>query len=214
MRKKFFFTFLFFIMVGGCSHQLQLRNADQYSESMPYSSKELKIGVTSAATHTQENFVSYVVDEMYNLPGCKILYPYAHDEKKPVDFEISLTITVKYSGSGTNFLISWPGYIVFAPAWNGFIYFADICTEVLVRDFVNGNVVMSRSYDTKYRCNQSEFDRTFIEIGWLEWGIIPLIGGFFNTTYDVDITPEFNQAISRSYGSYISRNIGKYLMNQ
>ncbi len=95
-----------------------------------------------------------------------------------------------------NFLISWPGFLIFAPAWNGFIYYLNITTDISIKQFDSGDVIISRSYNTKYRCNQAEFDRTFIEISWLglDYFAIALIGGIFNVSYDDDITPDVNFA--------------------
>ena len=206
-----FFLLIFLLIVSGCSHQLTLKNANQYTESMPFLDEQITIGITASPTQEQEVFVNYIVDELINIGNCKIKYPYTYTKEIPVDYMIDLRIKVDYKGSGTNFLISWPGYIVFAPAWNGFIYFANINTDLKITDYKSGEVKLSKSYNTNYRCNQAEFDRTFIEISWLEYGIIALIGGLMNMSYDNDITPEFNMALSRPYGSYIARNIAKQI---
>lgn len=209
----FFILLIFLLIVSGCSHQLSLKNANQYVESMPFIDKTIIIGISTSSTQEEETFVNYVVDELINIGNCKLIYPYTYTKEIPVDYIVDLKIKVDYKGSGTNFLISWPGYIVFAPAWNGFIYYANINTDLKITDYHSGDVKVSKRYETRYRCNQAEFDRTFIEISWLEYGIIALIGGLMNMSYDKDITPDFNMALSRPYGSYIARNIGKQLKN-
>ena len=201
------------LLLAGCSHQLQLRNAHQYSTSMPYIESDIQLGVVAPATQIEEQFVSYIVDGLIGLANTKVLYPYKPNPDKPVDYVVDFQVRVNRSGSGTNFVVSWPGYLIFAPAWNGFVYYASINTKVTVTDFETGDVVAANSYDTKYRCNQAEFDRTFIEISWFEYGVIAFIGGIINISYDDDITPEFDQAISQPYGSYISRKVGKVLQN-
>ena len=198
-------------MLISCSHQLTLKNATQYSESTVYVDKSITIGVSPNAL--EEDLLNIVVDELYNLPNCKVRYPYQKNLRQPVDYIVDINITVKYLGSGTNFIISWPGFLIFAPVWNGFIYHADIWTNIKIRDFKSGDVLMSEKYNTNYRCNQSELDRTFIEISYVEYGVIALIGGILNMSYDKDITPDFKQALSRPYGQYIARKIGKHLQN-
>ncbi|MBW2185655.1 MAG: hypothetical protein JRG71_04385 [Deltaproteobacteria bacterium] len=54
---------------------------------------------------------------------------------------------------------------------------------------------------------QSEFDRTWTEISWLESGIIAFIGGFVVITYDTDITPTVEQAVKTTVGDYVASKI-------
>jgi hypothetical protein len=213
MNLKRCLPIVLIVLVNGCAHQLQLRNTSQYTESAPYIKKTITLGVTTPATDEQEIFIDYIVDELYSLPNCKVIYPYVVNDENPVDYIINIQASPKYRGSGMNFIISWPGFLIFTPAWNGFEYFLDINTDVKIRDFATGNILMSKNYNTKYKCNQAEFDRTFIEISWFEYSIIAFIGGILNTSYDNDITDDFNTAVSRVYGNYIARNIGKFLQN-
>ena len=180
---------------------------------MPFIDKDITIGISASSTQEEEVFVNYIVDELINIGNLTIKFPYTYSKEIPVDYMIDLKIKADYKGSGTNFLISWPGYIVFAPAWNGFIYYANINTDLKITDYRSGKTVASKNFETTYRCNQAEFDRTFIEISWIEYGLIALIGGLANMSYDKDITADFNMALSRPYGSYLARNIGKQLKN-
>ncbi len=82
------------LLLIGCSHSLHLRNANEFTASAPYISNPTTFGVTSAATHEQEIFVNYVVEELYNLPNCKTLYPYLYDKNRPVDYIIDISVKV------------------------------------------------------------------------------------------------------------------------
>src|SRR3990167_4580450 len=56
--------------------------------------------------------------------GFKLTYPfYPSDENKAaVDFIVKLTTSSTYRGSGWNFLINWPGFLIWTPAWHGYNY--------------------------------------------------------------------------------------------
>lgn len=209
-RKKAIQVSLIFltVIIAGCSHQLKITNPNDYVARAPYIEDKIVIGILSASSQQEETFVEYIIDELRGIGNIKVKYPYAHDEKRPVNYVLDLRIMVKYGGSWSNFFISWPGYIIFTPAWHGYNYNADISTDISVTDFGTGDIVTTQNYRNMYKCVQAEFDRTWIELGWLEYGILPFIGGFFFTKYDDDITNDFNREIARPYGNYIARKIG------
>ncbi len=217
MKLRFIVNWITLILIAtfavGCSHQLKVVNTNEYVARAPYIKNEIVVGTIAASSMQEEKFIEYTIDELRGIGNIKVLYPYVKNDEKPVDYVLSLNANVNYGGSPSNFFISWPGFLIFAPAWHGYNYNADIMTDISVLNFDSGEIIASQKYQTKYKCVQSEFDRTWIELGWLEVSILPFIGGICFTQYDDDITDSFNQALSRPYGNYIARKIGAMLQS-
>ena len=53
----------------------------------------------------------------------------------------------------------------------------------------------------------ADISRTWTEIGWLEWSVIPFIGAFVFIRYDKGVTPILMDAIQDPIGDYIAQEI-------
>ena len=212
-QQEIISSILFFIIFTGCAHQLTITNADDYYFSTPYIDKLISIGILPCQSQGNERLVNEVVDNLRGLGNMKVVFPYVYSEHNPVDYVLEFNIQTDYSGDGMNFLISFPGFIILAPWWNGYIYNADVNTKVIITDYNTKQIIMTKAYDTRYNCRQSEFDRTWTQGAdfFLTYGMASLIGGFLFTEYDNDITPYFVRGYSQSYGSYIARKVGTLL---
>lgn len=202
------------ILFVGCSHPLHIKNIDEFRARPPYLEEKIMIGVMpSSPDPISDQFVEYVVDKLNAIDNLKAIYPYTPALKTKVDYVVDLNVAVQYKGKGSNFFVAWPGFAVWAPAWHGYNYSADISTYVKILTPDLEDVLISKNYRTPYRCVQAEFDRTWIEIGWAEFTLCPLIGGIVFTRYDKDITQDFNHELSRPYGNYIARKIGTLIQS-
>ncbi|MBI5469047.1 MAG: hypothetical protein HY891_07945 [Deltaproteobacteria bacterium] len=212
MKKSFQFLMLFVSLIFmGCSHNLRITNADDYFASPAAPPKEaLKLGVMSsnAADPQSSRYVNSIIDALQRTGGFeRVIYPYNQAlHKDQVNVVADITVIPHYSGEGLNFLVNWPGFLIFAPAIWGYGYNAEIETKVNVTRLIDGNS-QQITVPTKYRFRQAEIDRTWTEIGWLEVGVIPLIGGIVFTQYDTDVTDEFITKVSPNYGSYVAKRI-------
>jgi len=119
---------------------------------------------------------------------------------------IDINVVPHYSGEGLNFLVNWPGFLIFAPAIWGYGYNAEINTQVNITRLSDSSSKQI-SIPTKFTFRQAEIDRTWTEVGWLEFGVIPLIGGIVFIQYDPDVTDEFITKVSPYYGPYVARKI-------
>jgi len=198
-------SFLF----AGCSHPMRITNMDNYfTPPSPPRKEVVKLGVTSPNSVDPQNsrYVNAVVDSLQRSGNFeKVIYPYSqsvHD----VDIAVDLSVSPHYSGNGSNFLVSWPGFLIFAPAIWGYGYNAEIDTNANITylKVKNSNQI---AIPTKYTFRQAEMDRTWTEIGWLEVSLIPFIGGFAFTQYDPDVTDEFITKVSPNYGPYVAQKI-------
>lgn len=136
----------------------------------------------------------------------KVIYPYNASYNKTADYTVSISVNPQYSGKGSNFFVNWPGFLIWAPAIWGYGYNANISTDIVVTDNARKKSITS-SLKNSYDFRQAEIDRTWTEIGWLEVGLIPLIGGFYMMNYDTDATQDFIHLVSENYGSEVSKGI-------
>ncbi len=124
-------------LLTGCSHALQITNLnDYYSEPARPLKEPVKIGVTSSGDTSPQagRYVAAVVEAIKkNSSVAQVVYPYKQAEQKDaVDAVADISVNPKYSGRGSNFLVNFPGFLIFAPAIWGYGYNADINTVVNV----------------------------------------------------------------------------------
>lgn len=204
------------LLAVGCSHSLRLTNLDEYYTPPTSPLKDrLKLGVSSKNTSDAQlsKYISAIVEGLKKTDNFeRVIYPFDSSSHQ-VDFVTDITVSTDYSGSGMNFLINWPGFLIFAPAIWGYSYNADIQTNVDIAD-IKDHHSEKINIPTKYYFRQAEMDRTWTEIGWLEWGVIPLIGGIVFTGYDNDVTNDFIEKVSPSYGSYVANKIMGKIKNK
>jgi hypothetical protein len=137
----------------------------------------------------------------------EVVFPYNPNGYKKVDIEARLVITSSYRGSAANFFINFPGFLVWAPAWNGYVYKADYKVKVKLIDTKTGEKLDSFSLPINLDIRQAEIDRTWTEVSWFEVGVIALIGGAVFTQYDPDVTVPLLEKVSNTLGGYIAEEI-------
>lgn len=210
-RSRLLVILLLALVATGCTHALEITNLDEYYAPPPAPFKQqMTVGVTSPNTGDAQNgrYVGAVVDALQRSGSFdRVIYPFSQAEHGSIaQVVLDIGVSPKYDGSGSNFFVNFPGFLIFAPAIWGYEYKADITTSVKVTDQKSG-----RSRDvvvpTNYVFRQAEIDRTWTEIGWLEWGVIPLVGGFFFMEYDPDVTREFITAVSPNYGPFVTSKV-------
>ncbi len=205
-----FISMIFLFMATGCTHSLRITNLESYYTipSAPSVKKTFKIGVTSSNVADMETskYINAITEALQRDSSVeRVIYPYKQTVHQ-VDIVVDITAIPHYSGSNSNFFVNWPGFIIFAPAIWGYGYNAEIDTKVNVTR-LEDNYTQQIDIPTKWKFRQAEMDRTWTEIGWLEWGIIPFIGGFVFTGYDSDVTDEFIRRVSPTYGPYVAGKI-------
>lgn len=207
-------TLGFLAMISsGCTHNMRITNVDDYFTPPAAVPKQtVKIGVTSTNINQPQNskYVSAIVDALQRNSSIeRVIYPYSTaNNKDQADAVIDISVRPRYDGRGSNFFVNWPGFLIFAPAIWGYGYTADINTDATVTNLKNGKS-QQLSIPAHYEFRQAEIDRTWTGIGWLEVGIIPLIGGIAFTGYDDDLTPEFIKNVAPSYGPYVATKTAK-----
>ena len=208
MNYKIILLLLSLLILNGCSHSLSLTNEDDYYASSPMFNKEnISIGILPAQSSEDERLLEEIVDNIRSLGTIKVKYPYAMNKGHEVNYIIDFGIQKEYKGNPINFLISFPGFYVFAPWWNGYKYSTNINTKITIFDYNSSDVLLSKKIETVFHCKHSEFDRTWTQgVDWLAtYGLASLVGGIYYMTYDDDITSDFLKKVSPNYGKYIAR---------
>jgi hypothetical protein len=117
-------------------------------------------------------------------------------------------VNPEYRGAGTNFLVNFPGFLVFAPAWNGYKYQANPRTSVVLRSSA-GQTTEAIAWQHNYEFHQADIGRTWTQISWLEFGVIAFIGGVAFVSYDTDQTEPFIETVRTGYGRQIAHLISQ-----
>lgn len=194
-------------LFSGCSHKLEIRNLNTYRNTSLISFEEqARVGVITDSNEIEgRRLVKEVAESLqkYNVwtTTSAIL------DKDSLDYIATITVDSDYNGSGWNFLINWPGFLVFAPAWNGYIYTIEHNTSVLLADAKSGAQIDTITFPIELDIRHAAINRTWTEIGWLEVGIIPLIGGVFFIEYDNSVTPIAHEKAMPIISDYIAQEI-------
>ncbi len=212
MKKTLFAFFLFGIfLLSGCNHNMHITNSEDYfCPPSPPLAKPIKIGVTSSSVTDPKNsrYVAAAVDALQRSGNFeRIVYPFSQTVNQGLaDMLIDITVNPRYDGSGSNFFVNWPGFLIFAPAIWGYKYHAEIETRVSITN-LKDNTSKQLAIPTHYIFRHADMGRTWTEVSWFEVSIIALVGGIVFTGYDADVTDEFITKVSPNYGAFVSKKI-------
>ena len=192
----------------GCSHRLEIKNLSEYrATSINVLPKKISIGIaTTEEDVTIKRLLHDVGTELQKYAG-EVVMPYAATDEKKVDLIADIRITPDYRGSGANFLVNFPGFLVWAPAWHGYNYHVTYKVDVALISGADNTKFDEFSLPITLNIRQAELDRTWTEVGWFEVGLIPFIGGFHMISYDQDITPKVAEASGPTIGEYVGNEI-------
>jgi hypothetical protein len=197
-----------FLAASGCVHQMKVKNLAEY-QLTAHTAKRHAVrftGPTAIEEAPYREMIRSGLEKHPSIQDVAVASEPQYDIKPDVD--VQADVKVKYRGSGANFPITFPGFLLFAHAWNGYVYKADIVTTLTVTPA--SGAPLTRTLETTYDMRHCDFGRGFwSSSGWYMpgWGATSLIAGMFMIRYDTDATPEFSQAVHEAYGSYIANNV-------
>ena len=198
---------------GGCVHNMQVRNLDEFRLTA-HSTKRHTVHLnvpTAGPAQPYGEMINAGLAEHASVEHV-VLGGEPKYEARP-DANVRADVTVEYEGSGANFPITFPGFLLFAHAWNGYVYKANIVTDLSVT-LAGSAEVHRRTLKTRYDMRHCDFGRGFwSSSGWFlpGWGATSLIAGVFMISYDTDATPKFNTVVREAYGSYVANNVAELL---
>jgi len=202
------------LSVSGCTHQLQVKNLNSYRNmSINPLEKRIAIGIVPSTTEVDSKRLVKGIGDALAKSSASVLLPYSENSAKKVDAIAKISVRTEYKGSGWNFLVNFPGFLVFAPAWNGYIYKVDYYVDVLLTKASDRSKIASWSIPVKLDIRHADTNRTWTEISWLEIGVIAFIGGIVFIEYDKSVTPLIADKIEVPVGDYIAQEIINRLNN-
>ena len=203
------------LVVSGCVHPLAVKNIGDYESYAPVSlDKQLVVGIrANGPSHKPESkLISEAVNYLYKA-NVKPIYPYSSGAQgnNKVDVIAEFNLTSEYSGSGWNFLINFPGFLLFAPAWNGYVYKADYNFDCRLMKPGDNSLIEKWDVPIHLNIRHADLDRTWTEVSWLEVGIIAFVGGVCFIQYDDDVTPLVINQTRSTLGEYLSSQLVQHL---
>jgi len=196
-------------LLGGCQHALAIKNLDTYRQAGVVSQKPVSIGLVVKASDEHSERLGEGIASGLRSASTEVLYPYTPAVARPVDLQADVSITSKYAGSGANFFINFPGFLIFTPAWNGYVYKVDYDIAVSLKHAGSQTPIDTFSLPIKLNIRHSNYNRTWTEISWLEVGAIALVSGIVFTEYDDNVSPLAAEASKTTVGAYIAQEIVK-----
>lgn len=198
----------------GCSHSLEIKNLSQYqAASLTTLPKQFSVGVATPNTEeTGKTLVTGIANGLNKYAG-SVIYPYAPSSSQPVDLITNINIHPDHKGSGANFFINFPGFLIWTPAWNGYVYHPFYKVDIELLRGSDNEKVDSFSVPISLDVRHADIGRTWTEISWFEVGIIAFISGFVFINYDDDITPMVETQIKTPIGEYIAQEITNRVKN-
>ncbi len=196
-------------LVGmGCTHDLEVRNLRQYKvayhQGLP---KALAIGVDYKGDDEEcGRLVAAVADALYKY-NASSQYPYVPSAYRQVDVIAEVKVAPDYSGSAWNYFITFPGCLIFAPAWNGMVYSVDYVFTVSLFNGGDHGQIGELQIPVRLNLRHADGGRTWTTAMWIPGIALTPLHGIYNITYDSDATELVVDKISAQVGDYIAGKI-------
>ncbi len=204
------------LLTTSCAHALEVKNIDLYKSAFINSQQtNMRVGLIGVTSTPDEERLLTAAANALKRDGFKVDYPFhaSEENKKAVDYVVKVSASSEYKGSGWNFLINWPGFLIWTPAWHGYNYQAIYGFDVDITDTKTGEALPRLSIPVDLDLRHADMNRTWTELSWLEWSLIAFIGGLIFTRYDKSVTPLLVNAIETRIGDYTSSKIAATLIS-
>jgi hypothetical protein len=207
------FMALLVLMVTGCTHPMNISNLSSYYTNSHVSlPQRLRIGVKSECYAMEGRRLTKMVADSLGKYNTQVttLGSGSADE---VDVVATMSVRSNYEGSGWNFLVNFPGFLIFAPAWHGYNYEVTHMIDVTLQDARTGQNIGAVSLPVVLEIQHADINRTWTECSWFEVGIIAFVGGIAFVQYDETITPQVTQKAGPVLADYIAQEVVNDLRN-
>lgn len=199
---------LSYLTLAGCSHRLEIKNLSEYKPtSISPLSRRISIGILSTEEDPNLKILITQVGTELQKFSKEVILPYQPNKSKKVDLIADIRVSPEFKGSGNNFLVNFPGFLVWAPAWHGYIYTVTYNVDVNLIDPIKNDKIDTFVLPIKLDVRHAAINRTWTEVSWLEVGIIALVGGGVFTGYDPKVTPLVAKESGQTIGEYVGTEI-------
>lgn len=195
------------VALAACAHDLQVKNIGTYQTAfnVPKSEQKLNVGIRPfTGTADDLFFFNTLVEKLSTSPAVDKLVTDASAKDESLDVIFELQPSTRYRSSAANFFINFPGFIIFTPAWNGYVYRAEILTDIKMTDG-SGEPLGQLQVPVSYNLRHADFNRTiFTGLTWLEVGVLALGGGIYNAiVFDRDAIAPLQLNVKDNYAGYV-----------
>ncbi len=204
------------LFLVACTHSMQVKNLDDYHSS-PGDTLGRRHNVALLRRDPEDNqspFVQHVVEALRNHPAVDRVRTGWRWEVSDAEFTPDVVLALdpqpEFHGSGWNFLITFPGFLLFSHAWNGYVYRCDVPTSYTIYNPQDRSAARSDTIATTFDIRHCDFERGFwASTGWWVpgYGGSSLLAAPFLIPYDPDATASFHDTIRTTYGRYIAESI-------
>lgn len=192
-------------LASGCTHALVVKNLDSYQVLAANTlSKPQTIRIIPQGQAEQELING--IGEQLRKAKAKVIMSYA-GSAKIIDVVAKVHVKSNFEGSNWNFLINFPGYLIFTPAWHGYEYKVTHTVHVQLCRGLDDEHIDEFTIPVVLDVRHADADRTWTELSWFEIGAIAFVGGIVFIDYDDDVTPLLADKIGRPVGSYLAQEI-------
>ena len=201
-------------LITSCAHPLEVKNMGLYKPTfINNATTGKKIGLSTGTIKPDEERFVIAIANSLKRDGFKVEYPFypQEDNLQSIDYLIRLTTSSQYKGSGWNFLINWPGFLIWTPAWHGYKYKVLYGFDADITDTRANESLPRISTPVELNLRHADMGRTWTELSWLEWSAIAFIGGIVFTRYDHDVTPLLLDHAEYKVGDYVASKIASSL---
>jgi len=196
------------ISVSGCTHALEVKNIETYQNvRFDNLEKPLKLGIVADPSTWEHKQMMGNVTDMLLEHSVQTVMQQSVTPQIQVDAIARIDVKSAHDGSGTNFWIEWPGFLIFTPCWNGYIYEVKYDFKVQLLNSTTQKVMDEFNVPVTLDIRHADIGRTWTEISWLEVSLIAFVSGFVFMNYDAGVTPQLLQKYGRDVGRYVAKQI-------
>jgi hypothetical protein len=199
------------VILSGCTHAMKIRNSDEYVATASSERPLILVVETDVTALDAETLVAAVKDGL--AASSSVERVWSAKEVPPglsPDFVVRVRPTTSYEGSGWNYPITFPGFLLFTHAWNGYHYKASVTTDVALRTPGVEQPISSETIETHWDLRHCDFERGALNSsGWYTpfYGAANIFIGFWMLRYDNDATPEFVREAKLPYGRFVAAKV-------
>jgi hypothetical protein len=195
-------------MLSGCTHPLRVNNLNNYQNPSVIALQErLRLGIRPTAPDLQGHRLIHQVSRdllKYNAESSTAV----DEDNTYIDVIADISIVPEYKGSGWNFWVDFPGFLIWAPAWHGYNYHAGYDIDVRLNDAKTGQLINTIFVPVRLDVKHADISRTWTTGAAIPTlGLAPLIGGLVAMNYDPTVTPLVNQQVDPIISDYIAQQI-------
>ena len=195
------------LVLSGCTHPIEVKNIRTYQTQMSMSlNNKLTLGIIPQYGDPDCQMIMRAVSSSL-ASSADIIMPYQKGSSRKVDVIANIAIQPDYRGSLWNFWINWPGFLIFTPAWNGYVYKVGYKVDVDLAKAGGNEAISSFSIPIELDVRHAAMNRTWTELSYLEVSVIAFVGGVLFIEFDDQVSTLTAEKAKDALAGYISAKI-------